>query len=645
MANGDSSCVPALDAATTAVAATIGEGNIGGGGQEPLGDTHLSDQAPGSVAGAGDMLASGSAAAGDGEHSTAAARVQDPLVAGNGGDGLPPDSQARVPSSEGDAGALVPGLASPSSPASPGRADGARATGRGRAKQLNEELDSILGKRSYGEKRDLVGFLADPTARPANPRVPVLLAEQKRGVRRAARPVESWDERPILAIDQEGQAEDLADERTTKRAGVWCGATGGKWRRAPSSEWTRLVPTMQRRAGQPAVRVVASTKRTLGSAFGACTARSTSTAAVHRASDLRKLSARPGYDGDELTPMLRRLDEQDRDDAAAARRRPAPDAGAMASGFTGATSLSLVRSAVAGTPSRTPKPARAGGCLGVGAARDRRQSVGSALRYRSREFTPRRRPSLAGAGEQRYGAGTLGDWLGETSKQPRPGPAGAAADGRRGRGDGGDADSTGQGQASKRRAVGRQESPLLVEGSQGQENGTPAASNKRAASSLGLDGMDATPRRKTMAIMEERAVGEEGRELVRRVAAEAKATAEVGSILMSVVSQENKGRDVTRQVREEQGLRERETNKKTKLNQRAGSNQPTIGEAGKVSVVSVAHGTGGMDVRFTSRGLPTSETLTLVGHCGCTVFRIQCLVDRLLLRSDRRPCSDVLLIF
>lgn len=538
MADGDARFSP-LHAAGIAAIATVGEGNDEGGRQvlqQP--EVEPSDETPdaaaadmsgvvggpaeaeeaGKAAGAHELLEAGTAAVASGDARGSAAS----------------DAQAQVSFADAEGG-----LASISNTRDDGQGS-AQVDARAKAAQIDKEFDAMLGERSYQEKRDTINFLADPTTRPVNPRLPVLSAEEKQSILRGGRSAKTWNKSYMMKTDYEGASCDLADERIRARErNDSRRGTDEDWRSAPSSEWVGLVPFMKRRAQQPVVRGGPKT----GSESGFVVVNDDS---LHRL----RVATRPGYDGDELTSMVVRRDDQERD--ATIARRPLPGASPAATPYPG-TSTSLVRT-VAGTLSRTPKPARGGG-LGGRALRDRRGSSGSVLRYRSQD----RRQSLAG--EQRYGAGTLGQWLGETGNQPSPSPA-DVNDARRD--DSYGASLVQRGGASKRRGVGQD--PPTADGPQGQASGAPAAGNKRAAASLGLGGMDATPRRKT--VMEE-AITEEGQNLVRRVEAEAKATAEVGSILMSVVSQENKTRDVSRQVREEQALR---TSKRDEQ-QRASSGQ------------------------------------------------------------------------
>ncbi|CAM9804158.1 unnamed protein product [Scytosiphon promiscuus] len=404
---------------------------------------------------------------------------------------------------------------------------------RARAEQIEKDFEAMLGQRTYREKRDTMNFLADPNSRPVNLRFPDLSAEQKQRVLRAGRSVESWDMAPILANDQEKQACILANQRAQEETHVrLTEKSGEEWRSAPSSEWIELVPCMKRRLREPIVRRGSRhghrPQGTLGSAFVYFKSASAAGEGGRDAKRAR-LETRPGYDGDELTPMLRRLDDQDRDSAISQHRRavinPSPRAPLPGAG----TSLARVAT---GTVSRTPQPRRVGSRMSTG---------GSSFN----------RPRI-------HGAGTLGDWLGEARKQPHPAPTGGITSGNDRRRSSMVAPNTGTesfgqrgGAPSKRRADGQDPHP---DGPQVQARGgsaSPAAAgNKRAASSLGLEGMDATPRRKMQAVKE--ALTDEGKRLVRKVEAEAKATAEVGSILMSVVSQESKARNVTRQVREEQ---------------------------------------------------------------------------------------------
>ena len=432
-----------------------------------------------------------------------------------------------------------------------------------RAKELrvHKEFLAMLGERNYDEKRQTLDYLADPTSRADNPRLPAVPAERKQAVLLAGRTVKSWPRDVVMDADYEGLSADLADERIRAQT---------EWRSAPCTEWMQLVPPMKRRAQQPTVRGgrggdPSPRRGREGSAFQVfrCDSEESAEDAGAAAGNKRPrlgASTRPGYDGyddDELTPMVRRLDEQDRDSAIAMARRPVTGASPAAT-FSPGTATPNALARVPGGASRTPNPARAGGAARA-AVRDRRRSSGAPLRYRyrSKDYTPRvhKRQSLVGAGGPSFGAGTLGDWLGGTGTgtggsrsgpSPSPGAISAAKDGRHndpnrlssspGRG--------GETSASKANSGGR---------GQARDGGSPAAGSKRAASSLGLglSGMNATPRKRVL----EEAVAREGEMLVRKVEAEAQATAFVENILMEAVSKESKTRDVGRQVREEQALR------------------------------------------------------------------------------------------
>lgn len=527
MADDDACSSPLLADCSATTATTVGEGNGEGGLQVPQrAGSNLSDETPDAAS----VDTSRAEAEEAGRTACAQELVDaDTAVVTSGDTPGSPASDARAQASFAEAEGAV-AIASTSTTQDDGQGS-AQVDARAKAAQIDKEFDSMLGKRSYKEKRDTINFLADPTTRPVNPRLPVFSAEEKQLILRGGRSVKSWNTSCMMKTDYEGASCDLADERM--RARERNDSRRGPdedWRSAPSSEWFALVPSMKRsprepvvrRAQQPVVRGVPKT----GSGFTALRGPKDDSLEHPR------LETRPGYDGDELPSIVLRPDDRN----ATIAHRLLPGASPAASPFAG-TSTSLVRT-VEGTLSRTPKPTRGGG-LGGAALGDRRRSSGSVLRYRS----SRRRQSLAV--EQRYDAGTLGKFLGEDGDQ-----ASSTARGNDGRRDHSDAASVVQrGGASKRRAVGQD--PPQAYDAQGPGSGAPAAGNKRAATSLGLGGMDATPRKKTM----EEAITEEGENLVRRVTAEAKATAEVGSILMSVVSQENKSRDVSRQVREEQALR------------------------------------------------------------------------------------------
>lgn len=449
-----------------------------------------------------------------------------------------------------------------------------------RSKELgvHKAFLAMLGERSYDEKRQTLDYLADSTSRGDNPRIPAVSAARKQDVLLADRSVNSWPKDVVMNADYEGLSSDLADERIRARE---------DWRAAPSAEWMQLVPPMKRRAQQqPAAAAAAAAavrrggqgdpsprRGPEGSAFQVFKADNDAESAegttAKRPRLGTRLGTRLGYDryGDD---ELFRVGNQARDSARA--RRPvvpaaSPAAAAFSPGTT--TSTSLVRAAGGGA-SRTPNPARARGPRG-GPPDRRRVSIAAPLRYRntgyrSQDYTPlvhKKRRSVGGG--QRFGAGTLGDFLGETgtgtgtgtgNQSARSPSAAGANDGRRSVSDRLGCSPELRGEASKRGGAGDgqegQDVPLGAGGGgRARGSGSPAAGSKRAASYLGLAGMNATPRRRAL----EEAVAREGEMLVKKVEAEAEATAFVGDILMKVVSQESKSRDVGRQVREEQARR------------------------------------------------------------------------------------------
>eukprot|EP00752_Nemacystus_decipiens_P015786 g14096.t1 len=445
----------------------------------------------------------------------------------------------------------------------------AEAEWKRRELRVHKAFFAMLGERSYDEKRQTLDYLADPTSRPDNPRLPAVPAERKQAVALAGLSVESWPRDVLMNVDYEGLVADLVDERIRAQKVADLAderiRARNEWRSAPSAEWMRLVPSMKRRAEQPAVRGRGrgdpSPRRCEGSAFHLFRRVSEGPGeGVGAANKRPRLGTTPGYDGyddDALIPtVVRRLDEQDNDSAIDTNHFPAP--GMSPSGtFSPGTAQPNSLARVPGRATRTPKPAGAEGAARAAAlARRRSSGVALTLRYRSssrlRDCTPsvHKRQTLVG-----FGAGTLGDFLGETGtggNRPgrNPGLGATVANGT----PRDDSDRLGSSpEVSKRREEG-QEPVNSGERDRAGGNGSPAAGSKRAATSslgLGLSGMNATPRKRVL----EEVVAREGEQLARKVAEEAEAAAFVGNILTEAVSRENKTRYVGRQVREEQALR------------------------------------------------------------------------------------------
>lgn len=383
-----------------------------------------------------------------------------------------------------------------------------------------EQFKALLGKIGYEGKREAINFLADPTVRPVDPSLPALNGNQEARLLSCTRSVHDWDEALILTLNNfvESAREAFRPPGVT--------ASG------PNVEWPSIrdvVPSMRGGAQPSNSRFPASHPPTLsrpypGSAF-------TSLAHDEGAdgSDGRQMvGARRDFDDDDsedsekLAMKRQRLDEQGR--GAMVTLPPAPGFGMLP-----------------GAPIDSNSRSGAGMLAGGGStlvSRDRRRSSSSVLKYRSKDFTPRRRPRVSLLEEQHRHAGHLGVLLGEARE-------GVRSDAR------GDANSVGleqRGDAARRRLVGQTEQ----DGIGGKAFGM-GESSRHAASSLGLEGMDATPRKSR-----NRNSLEVARKEASRVAAVTKATAEVGSLLLSIVSEGGRGdtgRDVKKQVLEEQALR------------------------------------------------------------------------------------------
>lgn len=435
----------------------------------------------------------------------------------------------------------------PSSPSAPGDSPDTSSVADPRGGM--REFKTLFGEMDYAGKRAAINFLADPTVRPVDPSLPVLTAEQDARLRTAARSPSDWDHDLILSLNP------FVDAARDVLRGEAQGTLDAGWGSAPNPDWPsvrEVIPAMRRKVlpsgtQRPALRPPPTTQGTAGSAFSALPS--------YRADggDSKWTFAnRASNDDSDQAAMRQRVDKVGR--GAAGERPPVPSFGAPptspATPRNPGVSPPLAVTA-ARTPALGPRPGGAGSLAAREPSSDRRRSSGSVLRYRSRDFTPRRRPRASLMGELGYGAGTLGEWLGAVGG---PGVSDAAGGnssndtGGQGRGhDGSYVGLEHREGAARRRAEGRVATPAAPAGStQGYAGDDAPVSGNYSGSSLGLEGMDATRLRRT---------AEEADKMASRVAAERKATTEIGNIIMSVVSQQDNAAVVKRNVREEHGLR------------------------------------------------------------------------------------------
>lgn len=415
-------------------------------------------------------------------------------------------------------------------------------------KEGMDEVRALLRKVGYVGKREGIEFLADPAVRPVDISLPYLTPEEEARLRGMGRSVCDWDEDLILMLNNFLESARHLHPSAAKEKGTCEGA----WpvpRNGEGPNVRDVVPSMRRKMGskdsqRPAAREQHSPPRGVsGSAFATYTAGRRKHSSDTEGSNGARMGS--GYDDGELTPKRRRVDETGRaacppvSSFGSTPTVASTVASAADDGRPGGASLTL---AAMDTPGRPPSGAGVAGSsvMSAVALRDRRRSNGSVLRYRSRDFTPgkKRRPSVVV--DERRDAGTLGEYLGEAGgakDSPR------AAPGRRGEG-------------ARRRAEGQRSTPpkSLQDGRDGGL-GAPGSS-KRDTPPLGLEGMDATKRRRSV---------EETSKAASKMAAASKATSEVGSILMSLVSQQVAASGVKQTVRDEHALRsKRDEQRETK---------------------------------------------------------------------------------
>lgn len=407
-----------------------------------------------------------------------------------------------------------------------------------------KEIRDLLGEIGYGEKRAVIEFLADPTVRPVDPKLPPLSPQQEERLLSFNRSVREWDDDLILVLTDFLEAA-RQQFGPLQAAGAEGGATRDSYQRAvPNEQWPNVrdvIPFMRRRVEPPNGRPHDSNPRTpsrglSGSAFEAFTGNNTAAGGERGAP--RRFGARAGYDADELVLKRQRLDEDGK--GALVTRRPGSDS-TLPPPESPATPRNASNASARKSPPLTPAagslgpvPRHLAGAegLGGGTPRDRRRmSSGSVLRYRSRDFTPGRRSRPSMLVDQGHGAGTLGQWLGADEAAVDAGGGGVGGGAR----DNDVGQELGRGREDARRGgEGQMVAPAV--GAKGREDEATArrsgSNNKRASSPTGLDGVD--PKRHESGVL----MQEKAKEVASRVSAESKATAEVGNILMSVLAQE-----------------------------------------------------------------------------------------------------------
>lgn len=431
------------------------------------------------------------------------------------------------------------------------------------------EIKALTGELGYDDKREAIAYLADPTVRPVDPSLPALTAEQEACLSNAGQSVSDWDADLILMLTPFA----AAAEQHLRRRMVREGRTPDEvWAPPPNRETVRrIVPPMgretrQQRDGQrqpPAALPTTASQGLSGSAFTAAGGGGGGDADGDEGGRVM-LRERPGYDSDELTQKRQRLDEQGR--GALVGRPPVPGFGSppppAAALETPRKMGSALALATVGTPARTPRLGGGGdgGGLTGGASRDRRRSSGSVLRYRSRDFTPRRKPRPSLLATQGHGAGTLGKWLDETGGGGGGGGAGAASGNAAGGGNGDGGGAVGGSIAREERGAGarRRAGGQVLEGVVGMQEDVDGGASKgrkrRGSSSFGLVAGTTDSRRGRKGAEEEKAAS--------RVAAAIDATAEVGSILMEVVGMQDKGLGLTSNGEHAQGKAREEVSKR-----------------------------------------------------------------------------------
>lgn len=398
-----------------------------------------------------------------------------------------------------------------------------------------EEFGAILKEVGYDKKQDVMKFLANPESYPVNESLPILSTEQEARLLNTPSSASKWDvelilaSNPFLQLAREHLTAHMAKPpQTTVGHGV---NNGGR----PSI--LDVVPSMRRgpRAMRPSLRPSQSPGM-CGSAFGAVSrsVRSeegsgqgevTSAAQLHPTDlgpergespyEKRRADGSDWHDND--NPRRDRLSEHDEvGHASFAPSTPAPRRPPSARKSFAATSLVAGR-----TPSRNSR-------LGVGrrsltsAEARRRSNSASVLRYRRRDLTPRPRARPLIVGEQNHqDAGTLGEWLGGNDPQdggPKiPEATMQVAE------EGGDARKN-----LSDAKVNGEEHPA-GRGTSASTAGV-AGGTRGVASSPVLNSVDTKLRRLPPQAAVAAAAG-----VANRAAARAKASAEVGSLLMDVV--------------------------------------------------------------------------------------------------------------
>lgn len=390
-----------------------------------------------------------------------------------------------------------------------------------------EEFEALLKGFSGDDEREVLEFLVDPTVRPVDPSLPILTAEQDKRLSTATSSPSDWDVDLILKLNPF-----LEQARHFLCVG---GSERYKAKIPSKPDWPSIghvVPAMRRRNLSPKAsfrpaRPYAAGKGLAGSAFSLARHGMDGTVGAKRpASDEHT-------DRSDDKVITKRARRDARDDWLGSIRPPmssfsAPPAGPAPSRSAAAISqpdggAQNVRQAFRGRPRIDSRRNSVGGRLPSW-----QNSVSKPInRYRPLDFTPRRRPRSSFSGPNRRDD-SLQKWL---DGLPSDADTGVGADGASGGGgckgvvNGGSGNGLGV-----ERAQGFRGSAAEHSRNCGKDATVAARSNgKRPEGSLpGLQGVASSALKRTV---------EEAEKRVARVSAETKASAEVGSILLSMVSQ------------------------------------------------------------------------------------------------------------
>lgn len=389
------------------------------------------------------------------------------------------------------------------------------------------EFEALLKKFSADDEREVLEFLADPTVRPVDPSLPILTAEQDKRLSTATSSPSDWDVDLILKLNPflEQARKFLCGKGTSERY---------KAKVSSKPDWPNIghvVPTMKRRNLSPKAsfrpaRPHATGKGLAGSAF--------SLASRGRGDGIVG-AKRPAFDEDtdgSDKVIMKRARRDTRDDWLGSTRPPVPGLSAPPPGPAASHSAAAILQPEVSTPT-VRLPLRGSTRIG-----SRRNSVGGRLpswqnsvskpinRYRPLDFTPRRRPrsSFSGSNRRDY---SLQKWL---NGPPSDADGGVGADGASGGGGRKDVASGGGGNdlGVERHSAAEQSRNCALAG-EGATAAAPKDSNRLEGSLPGLQGVASSSALKRTV--------EEAEKRAARVSAETKASAEVGSILLSMVSQ------------------------------------------------------------------------------------------------------------